>query len=357
MENGVALGLHIAPMMGRSHLHGRRLWRMLCPGAVLYTEMTAAAAVARAGEDARRRLLFLPLSQKPAVLQLAGDDAQTMRAAAALAAECGYDALNINCGCPSERAQRGGFGARLMTQPLRAAAVVRAARAGGGLPVSVKCRTAVDDADAESFLSEFVAAVADAGAGALIVHARRALLAGLSPAQNRSAPPLDLQTAEIVRARFPGLPMIINGGIATAENARELLSRFEGVMVGRAAARNPWLLAEIARREFGARPPSRMEALRGMLEYAVSQPPGEWRKIAAAAGGLFYGMPGGGELRRTLARARGVSDFILSAGFPPPTPPIKDGGGCLQQIKMGGGYCENVFEGGAGFGIFAACAV
>lgn len=294
-------GLHIAPMMRYSHLYGRMLWRYLCPPAVVYTEMLTAAAIVRADMTTRRRMLYLPPQQQPAILQLAAGDAETMAKAAALCGGWGYDAININCGCPSGRAQKGNFGACLMASPKLAGSLVKAAKRESGMPVTVKCRTAIDNADIGECLFAFADAVADAGACALVVHARRALLKGLNPKQNRTAPPLDYETPEKLRARMPQLPVIINGGIASADNAILMMRRFDGVMIGRAAVQNPYMLADIGRRLYHTPPPSRRFVLTQMLAAATTSPANEWRKIAAAAGALFYGQSGAAKLRRQLS--------------------------------------------------------
>lgn len=299
----MASGLHLAPMMRYSHRHGRMLWRYLCPPAVLYTEMITAAAVVRADDATRERMLFLPRQQQPAIVQLAAGDAATMAKAAALCAGWGYDGININCGCPSGRAQKGNFGACLMASPKLSASLVRAAKDASGMPVSVKCRTAIDNANPAECLFAFADAVANAGACALIVHARRALLRGLNPKQNRAVPQLDYETPQRLREKMPKLPIIINGGITSADDTIKMLHRFDGVMIGRAAVQNPYMLADIGRRVYDLPPPSRRVVLGQMLAAAAGQPAREWRKVAAAAGGLFYGMPGAAKLRRQLASA------------------------------------------------------
>ncbi|MGI9337442.1 MAG: tRNA dihydrouridine(20/20a) synthase DusA [Gammaproteobacteria bacterium] len=298
-----ASGLHIAPMMRYSHRHGRMLWRHLCPPAVLYTEMLAAAAVVRADSSSLHRMLFLPPEQKPAIVQLAAGDVETMARAAGICAKWGYDAVNINCGCPSGRAQKGNFGACLMASPKLAGALVRAAKSESGLPVTVKCRTAIDDADVGECLFAFADAVGEGGACAIIVHARRALLKGLSPKQNRAAPPLDYETPQKLRGKMPQLPVIVNGGITSADDVVLMLRRFDGVMIGRAAVQNPYILADIGRRVYDIAPPSRRLVLQRMLAGAAKEPAREWRRIAVSLGGLFYGEPGAAKLRRQLASA------------------------------------------------------
>lgn len=300
-------GVHVAPMMGYSHRHGRRLWKMLCAPAVLYTEMHTANAVLHSRGESLNRMLHLPPQQSPTVLQLAGDNAKTMAQAAKIGAGYGYDAININCGCPSGRAQKGNFGACLMSSPKFVAELVCETKHAAGLPVTVKCRTAIDNANPEQCLGELMREITKAGANGIIVHARRALLAGLNPKQNRTAPPLDYKTPLRLRAQYPNLPMIVNGGITQAEDAREMLRKFDGVMIGRAAVRNPYLLARLAEDEFNIAPPTRKEALQQMLTYAREEPPREWRKIAVATAALFHGEPGASKVRRLLSTSSPLS--------------------------------------------------
>ena len=284
---------------------GLRHNSQIAPPRVVYRN--AAAAVFRADNVRRRRMLFLPPEQKPAILQLAAGDATTMAQAAEIGGQFGYDAININCGCPSERAQKGNFGACLMASPKLAAGLVHAAKTASGLPITVKCRTAIDNVDAGECLAAFASAVADAGACGIIVHARRALLKGLSPKQNRAAPPLDYQTPQQLHTQMPQMPMIINGGITNAEDAELMLRRFDGVMIGRAAVRKPYLLAELSGLLFDIPPPPRRLVLQQMLAAAADEHIGEWRKIAAAVGALFYGEPGAAKLRRQLASPQPLS--------------------------------------------------
>ena len=287
--------------MRYSHAAARRLWRFLCPPALLYTEMLHCNAVLR-GRRAGAILDFA--GQYPAALQLGGGEPAAMAEAAKIGESRGAAEININCGCPSPRVSRGGFGACLMKTPRAAGAIVAAVKKSVSVPVTVKCRIAVDDMDAESGLDEFVRAVLDNGCGVLILHARRALLKKLNPAQNRSAPPLDYARARRLKESLGAFPVVLNGGIGGVESAREHAEFFDGAMLGRAVVRRPYVLAEAARKIYGESAPSRAEALRFMLEDAAARPPQEWPRAAAALSGLFHGEPFGGEYRRLLAMPR-----------------------------------------------------
>ena len=285
-----------APMMRYSHAAARRLWRFLCPPAMLYSEMLSADAVIRG----RRELLLDFAGQSPVALQLGGCDKNKLADAAKIGEDRGADEINLNCGCPSPRVQCGGFGAALMKTPAQTGAIIAAMTRAVQIPITVKCRIAVDDMDAENGLDEFVRAVADGGAQALILHARRALLNGLNPAQNRTAPPLNYERAARLKKSLPDLPIILNGGIADLESAKRHLQIFDGAMCGRAIVGRPMLLAEAAAAIFGVRAPTKREALQFMLEESARRSPREWSRTAAALCGLFYGEPDGKNIRRML---------------------------------------------------------
>ena len=285
-----------APMMRYSHVAARRLWHFLCPPAQLYTEMLTAAAVIHGVKS--RRLDFSPRC----VLQLGGCAPDELATAAAIGEAAGALAINLNCGCPSVRVQRGQFGACLMKTPAVVAAAVAAMKKATSLSVTVKCRIAADDMDSERGLDDFVDAVIDGGADGLIVHARRALLCGLNPAQNRTAPPLDYARVRRLKERLPHVPIVLNGGIADIASARAHLSIFDGVMLGRVVVRNPYILVQAARDIFGlADGPDKKAAVAYMLEDAAVRPPCEWRLIAAAISGLFHGEPCAATYRRCLS--------------------------------------------------------
>ena len=288
-----------APMMSYSHRHARYFWRLLCPPALIYTEMLLAAALCR---GARAHLLDRPPLPAPLALQLGGSEAAEMTAAAKIGEDAGYAEININCGCPSPRVQKGAFGACLMQTPARVAALVAALKQAVRIPVTVKCRLAVDGMDAEEGLRAFTAEVAAAGCDALIVHARRAWLQGLNPAQNRTVPPLNYARVRRLKSEFPALPIILNGGLQTvAEAAAALASGMDGVMIGRAVCREPYLLADAARRIFAVPPPSKVEVLEAMRAYVAALPAAERRWALSSLAGLYRGEANSRRYRQALA--------------------------------------------------------
>jgi tRNA-dihydrouridine synthase A len=292
----------IAPMMDGTDRHCRYFHRLLTKRARLYTEMIVADALLHG--DAARHLAFDP-SEHPVALQLGGSAPDKLAKAARLGAEFGYDEINLNVGCPSDRVKSGTFGACLMKTPARVADCVAAMRAAVAVPVTVKCRIGVDDQDPEESLFSFVGTVAKAGASVFIVHARKAWLEGLSPKENREIPPLDYGlVARLARAR-PDLVVVLNGGIASLDAAQSHLKTFAGVMLGRAAYGEPYMLAEVDRRLFGETAPAltRAAAARAMVPYL--------QRLAAEGGrpfhairhmlGLFHGTRGARAWRRQLS--------------------------------------------------------
>lgn len=292
----------IAPMMDWTDRHDRFFLRLISRHALLYTEMLTAAAVLHGD---RPRLLGFSPQEHPLALQLGGADPEQMARAAAIAEAFGYDEVNINVGCPSDRVQSGRFGACLMAEPETVAACVAAMRRACGLPITVKSRIGVDDRDGYEDLTRFVATVADAGCRTFIVHARKAWLKGLSPKENREVPPLRYDTVHRLKREFPELEIVLNGGLTTLAAAEAQLALVDGVMIGREAYQNPYLLAEVDRRFFdpSAPVPARAAIVAGLLPYA---------EAALAAGaplnaitrhilGLYQGQPGARAWRRHLA--------------------------------------------------------
>src|SRR5262245_50525717 len=256
----------VAPMMDWTDRHCRFFHRLLTRNALLYTEMVTAPAVLHGD---RARLLALDASEHPVALQLGGSDPLALAEAAAIGANYGYDEINLNVGCPSDRVQEGRFGACLMAEPELVAACVAAMRARVSVPVTVKCRIGIDDQDSEADLERFVSAVAGAGCRTFIVHARKAWLQGLSPKENREVPPLDYGRVHRLKAEHPELEIVINGGIASLDEAEAHLAKVDGVALGRAAYQNPYLLADVDRRLFGATGTlSRRMVLDALLPYA-----------------------------------------------------------------------------------------
>ncbi len=286
------------------------LHRRLSPNARLYTEMVHANAIVRGDRD---RLLGYSPEEHPLALQLGGSDPVALADAAAIAVAYGYDEINLNCGCPSERVQEGAFGACLMREPDRVAAAISAMRAAvpASVPVTVKCRIGVDDQDDYTGLERFVTTVADAGCSLFVVHARKAWLKGLSPKENREVPPLDYARVARLKAEHPHLTIVLNGGVVDLDGAFAAISRFDGVMIGRAAYHTPWLLADIEQRVFGTFLPDRLDVLRGLQPYVESQLAAgtQLATIVRHWLGLPHGLTGARAFRRVLtedARASGA---------------------------------------------------
>lgn len=302
--------LSVAPMMRHSHRHARMLWHMLCPQALLYTEMAPAAAVMRNRGHAQRH----PPAHGQTALQLAGTDLATLAAAARRGAQLGFTEINLNCGCPSARVTAGGFGACQMATPEAVARCVAAMCAACDVPVTVKCRIAIDNLDPESCLDEFAHRVHAAGATTLVVHARKAWLGGLNPKQNRTRPALDHPRVRRLKQAFPSLRVITNGGINSVVAATACRDGVDGVMLGRAIIARPALLAAFAHAWFGT-PPVRLETIIARyLAYCAGQlAHGEHpRRLLAPLLGLAAGRPGGHGFRRTVTAATGSSGDLAS---------------------------------------------
>jgi len=290
----------IAPMMEWTDRHCRVLHRGLSKHALLYTEMVTAEAVIRGD---RARLIGFDPVEHPVALQLGGSEPSRLAEAARIGADEGYDEINLNVGCPSDRVQSGRFGACLMREPELVAECVAAMRAVTKVPVTVKCRLGVDDQDPEASLRAMIAACAGAGIGTFIVHARKAWLDGLSPKENRDVPPLDYDLVYRVKAENPALTIIINGGIATLEEAEAHRAHVDGVMLGRAAYHTPAMLAEVDARFFGGAPVTIEDAVEAYRTY-VARKLDEGVPLNAMTRhmlGLFNGKPGARLFRRHLS--------------------------------------------------------
>ena len=300
----------VAPMMAYTDRHCRFLLRLLNPSVRLYTEMLTAHAIVH-GDAAR--LLEFDASEHPVALQIGGADPELLARAAQRGAAAGYDEINLNVGCPSDRVQSGRFGACLMADPELVASGVRAMRGavGDAVPVTVKCRIGIDDRDDYGFLREFVATVAAAGVETFIVHARKAILNGLSPKQNREIPPLRYDVPLQLKQERPDLTIVLNGGLRTTEQVREWLPRFDGVMLGRQAYQEPYLLAELEREwSTEARDPPTREAI--VLAYAayVDRELARGQRLSALLRhvlGLYAGQPAARAWRRMLAEQGSVA--------------------------------------------------
>lgn len=289
-------------MMEWTDRHCRSFHRLLTRGALLYTEMITTGAVIHGD---RQRLIGFDPEEHPVAVQLGGSDPRALAQAARICAEFGYDEINLNVGCPSDRVQEGRFGACLMAEPALVGDCVAAMKAAVAVPVTVKCRIGIDDQDPEIALESLTAAVVAAGVDALIVHARKALLAGLSPRQNREVPPLDYDRVYRLKAEHPRLPIILNGGVADVAQATEHLKIVDGVMMGRAAYQEPWRLLAVDPPLFGMPAPfaSAKEAAQAMLPYVGRELARGTRLHAITRHmlGLFHGVPGARAFRRHLA--------------------------------------------------------
>ncbi len=290
-------------MMDWTDRHCRYLHRQLSGQALLYTEMVTAPALVRGGA---LHLLDHDAAEHPVALQLGGSDARELAQAAQLGAQAGYDEINLNCGCPSDRVQSGTFGAVLMREPGRVAECVAAMRDAVDVPVTVKCRIGVDEQDPEEVLPEFLSRIVAAGCERVTIHARKAWLKGLSPKENRDIPPLDYDLVHRMKGLFPNLHISINGGVATLDQVEMLLDGgLDGVMVGRAAYHQPTdVLAQADRRIFGkGRDSSAEQAVAAMLPYidAHLSAGGRLHQITRHMLGLFAGRPGARGWRRTLS--------------------------------------------------------
>ena len=296
--------LSVAPMMDRTNRHDRYFLRLISRRVLLYSEMIPAAAI-RHGD--RARLLAYDPREHPLALQVGGAEPAALADCARVAADLGYDEINLNVGCPSDRVQQARFGACLMAEPDLVARCLEAMTAAAALPVTVKTRIGIDERDSYADLAGFVRAVARAGCRSVTIHARKAWLRGLSPKENRELPPLDYARVYRIKEDFPELEVILNGGVAGLDQAAAHLARVDGVMIGRAAYQNPYVLAEADRRFFGeARPPpSRAEVVRALLPYAREQCARgvPVKAITRHILGLFNGRPGARLWRRYLSEA------------------------------------------------------
>ncbi|WP_321490740.1 tRNA dihydrouridine(20/20a) synthase DusA [uncultured Hyphomonas sp.] len=290
-----------APMMDWTDRHCRAFHRCLSKRALLWTEMVTADAVLHGD---RQRLIGFSEAEHPVVLQLGGSEPQKLAEAARIAEGFGYDEVNLNCGCPSERVQSGAFGACLMAEPDLVADCVAAMKSAVSIPVTVKCRIAIDDLPARETLFTFVEKVSAAGCEIFTVHARKAWLKGLSPKENRDIPPLDYDLVGDLKAARPDLTIILNGGIPDISACTEHLRRFDGVMLGRAAYQTPALLGEVDAVLFGegevCSPFEALEAYRPYMAARLEEGVG-LHGMTRHMLGLFNGQPGARHWRRTLS--------------------------------------------------------
>jgi tRNA-dihydrouridine synthase A len=308
--------LSVAPMMDHTDRHCRTFLRLLSRRVLLYTEMIPVGAILRGQRD---RILAYDPAEHPVALQIGGDDPTALAECARIAEDLGYDEVNLNVGCPSDRVQSGSFGACLMRRPELVAEGVAAMRAVVGIPVTVKHRIGVDELDAYEDMAHFVATVAAAGCDGFIVHARKAWLKGLSPKQNRQVPPLRYHDVYRLKRDFPGLSIAINGGILSLEDARDHLQLVDSVMMGRAVMVDPYLLARADRhffRDAAAETPSRAEVVLRLIPYIEAQLAAGERldRLIHPLLDLYHGRPGAGIWRRRLSeegRVKGAGSAVL----------------------------------------------
>jgi tRNA-dihydrouridine synthase A len=293
-------------MMDWTDRHCRYFLRLFSPRVLLYTEMIVARAILRG--DRGYLLRFHPAEQ-PVALQLGGSEPALLAEAAAIGEGFGYEEINLNVGCPSDRVQEATFGACLMARPQLVSDCVRAMRGAVSLPVTVKCRIGIDERDDWGFLREFVAAIAEAGCRVVIVHARKAILKGLSPKENREVPPLDYARAWRVKQEFPSLSVVVNGGLRTVPQVAEQLAHADGVMLGREAYHNPYLLSALHRAVYGdalgmPEPEAVVAAMRRYAEREVAAGT-PLRAVTRHMLGLFNGRAGARAWRRALSEGVG----------------------------------------------------
>lgn len=315
-EHSKSRTLAIAPMMDWTDRHCRYLHRLLSKRALLFTEMVTSAAVVHG--DRRALLRFHP-SEHPVAVQLGGSDSVELAEATRICADFGYDEINLNVGCPSDRVKSGRFGACLMAEPELVAHCVAAMKGATTLPVTVKCRIGIDDQDTEVALDTLADRLVGVGVDALYVHARKAWLSGLSPKENRDIPPLDYDRVYRLAKRLSPLPVSINGGIQNLDEAEAHLSEVSGVMLGRAAYRYPMLLADVDQRLFGSTSAhvGLGEVLEGMRDYAEATCAEGVRinQITRHMLGLAYGLPGARQFRQVLsvgACVKGAGPEVIS---------------------------------------------
>jgi len=294
--------ISVAPMMDWTDRHDRYFLRLISRRAVLYTEMVTTGALLHG--DAARFLRYDP-SEHPVVLQLGGSEPEAMAECARMAEAAGYDEVNINVGCPSDRVQSGSFGACLMREPELVARCVEAMSEAVSIPVTVKSRIGVDDQVPEEVLPDFIRQIGDAGCRHVIVHARKAWLQGLSPKENRDVPPLDYPLVHALKQSRPDLTVSINGGIQSLDEAERQLAHVDGVMIGRAAYQTPWILADVDRRFYGetAAPADPWEVAEAMVDYAGARMAEgvPLKSITRHMLGLFQGRAGARAWRRHLS--------------------------------------------------------
>lgn len=309
--------LSVAPMMDWTDRHCRYFHRLLSPHALLYTEMVTTGALLYGD---KQRFLEFDNAEQPVALQLGGSDSSAMAQCAEFAQKAGYQEVNINVGCPSDRVQNGRIGACLMSEPDLVAACVSEMKNKVDIPVTVKTRIGIDDFDSPEFLLQFVETVSKAGCNTFIIHARKAILKGLSPKENRSVPPLNYERAYLVKREFPHLSVVVNGGVNTVEDIQQHWAKLDGVMIGREAYHNPFFLVDIEHQLCSQPMKDRVDVLHQFIPYVERQLNRGvgLQSITRHILGLFAGQPGGKIWRRYLsenARSKNAGPDVLLAAL------------------------------------------
>jgi tRNA-dihydrouridine synthase A len=312
----------VAPMMGYTDRHARVLFRLIAPHSLLFTEMVVASALLRGD---RNRFLDHGLDA-PCALQIGGSDPVNLAQCSIIAADAGYQEINLNVGCPSDRVQQGAIGACLMAEPDLVGDCIAAMQAATDIPVTVKCRIGIDDQDSYEAFSNFIRIVSQKGCTIFYVHARKAILKGLSPKENREIPPLKYDFVRQIQQDFPDLTFCLNGGIDSVEKAVTQLQSFPGVMMGRAPYKDPYLLAELESILYGSELPSRLDIIHQYLEYGRSQQDAP-RHLLKHLLGMYAGCGGARHFRRAMSSAMIdknasldlVYDALQQAGIEPST--------------------------------------
>lgn len=292
----------VAPMMGWTDRHDRYFLRLISPNVLLYTVMITTGALIH---GKKMSILEYNPEEHPVALQLGGSDPKELAACAKIAGGYHYDEINLNCGCPSDRVQQGKFGACLMSEPALVADCVDAMKQATNIPVTVKHRIGIDNQDSYQFLLDFVGPIAEKGCDALIVHARKALLNGLSPAENRTIPELKWDFVYRLKKDFPHLNIVLNGGIKHVGDVQACLKHVDGVMIGREAYSNPYFLADIERDIFGAKEiKTRQEIIELLIPYAdrLLANGAPVKDITRHILGLWQGLPGARKWRQVLSQ-------------------------------------------------------
>lgn len=298
--------ISVAPMMGYTDKHARMLFRLISPNSLLFTEMVVASALLLGD----RNRFIQHGADAPCALQLGGSNPRELAECAAIAEEGGYQEVNLNVGCPSDRVQQGAIGACLMAEPELVGDCVAAMQSACNIPVTVKCRIGIDDQDSYEAFSNFIQIVSQKGCDIFYVHARKAILKGLSPKENRDIPPLKYDYVTRIQRDFPDLSFYLNGGIDSAESALEQLQVFSGVMMGRAPYKDPYLLATLESELFAVPIPDRLDVIDKYLAYGKTQRDAP-RHILKHLLGLYAGCPGARNFRRVLSTSMIEKDVSL----------------------------------------------